>query len=350
MKIWIDLENTPHIPFFRPIIRELQRQGHQVVLTARDAYQTCEIAGFHALDYQPIGRHYGASLTAKVWGLMTRSRQLIGFARREKPGLALNLGSRSQNLAARLLGIPVAEIMDYEHTAESRLLAARWLLAPTVVRASLPHGKSGDRIRTYQGIKEDVYAPDFQTDEAILDQLGLRAAEVVVTARPPATEAHYHNPEAELLFQRFIERALASEGVCIVLLPRNSRQNAELRRRHPQWFGTPRLVVPQGVVDGLNLIWHSDLVVSGGGTMNREAAALGVPVYSVFRGPIGAVDRLLCDQHRLVLITNPEDVDQKIRLERRTQGRLPNTPASTALSDILRHLSDIISSLCPAPA
>jgi predicted glycosyltransferase len=350
IKVWIDLENTPHIPFFRPIIRELRQQGHQVVLTARDAYQTCEMAGFHALDYQQVGRHYGRRLTAKVWGLLVRSAQLIRFARHQKPGLALNLGSRSQNLAAKLTGIPVVEIMDYEHTAESALLQSRWYLTPNAVCAAVHGGKPSRRIRTYDGIKEDVYVPDFQPDESILDHLGLRDATVVVTARPPATEAHYHNPEAEDLFAKFIARVLQSPGTKTVLLPRNPRQEADLRDRYPQWFADSRLVVPDRVVDGLNLIWHSDLVVSGGGTMNREAAALGVPVYSVFRGPTGAVDRMLCDQHRLVLIATSADVDHKIHLIPRTKGHPPNTPASSALADILTHLREIIASLQPNPA
>ncbi|MFM2006467.1 MAG: hypothetical protein RLZZ09_2122, partial [Pseudomonadota bacterium] len=345
-----DLENTPHIPFFRPIIRELRKQGHEVMLTARDGYQTCEMAGFFALDYQQIGRHYGGHLIAKIWGLLVRGTQLTRFARRETPGLALNLGSRSQNLAAKLLGIPVVEIMDYEHTAESSLLEARWYLTPKVVCAAVHGGKSTPRIRTYDGIKEDVYVPDFQPDEAILDHLGLRDAKIVVTARPPATEAHYHNPEAEQLFARFMLRALECPGVKTVLLPRNPRQAADLRSHYPQWFAGSNLVIPPEVLDGLNLIWHSDLVVSGGGTMNREAAAMGVPVYSVFCGPTGAVDRQLCDQHRLVQIETPADVDHKIHLVPRTKDHLLPPPASDALSDIITHLREIIDSLRPKPA
>ena len=350
IKIWVDLENTPHIPFFRPIIRELRKQGHQVVLTARDGYQTCQMADFHSMDFQQVGRHYGRHLPAKAWGLVIRSAQLLRFARPERPHLALNLGSRSQNLAARFLGIPVAEIMDYEHTAESSLLESRWYLTPKVVSAALHAGTSNDRIRTYDGIKEDVYVPDFQPDASILDLLGLREAKVVVTARPPATEAHYHNPEADLLFARFIERALACPEVKTVLLPRNHRQETHLRNRFPLWFDDAKLVVPQGVVDGLNLIWHSDLVVSGGGTMNREAAAMGVPVYSVFRGPTGAVDRLLCEQHRLILIETPDEVDRKIQLVPRTKAKLPTAHASHALTDILKHLNAIIASLPQNPS
>jgi predicted glycosyltransferase len=345
IKIWIDLENTPHIPFFRPIIRELRKQGHQVVLTARDGYQTCEMARFHALDYQQVGHHYGRHLLAKAWGMLVRSGQLLRFARHEKPALALNLGSRSQNLAAKMMGIPVVEIMDYEHTAASRMLESRWYLTPKVVCAAVHGGEPTRRIRTYDGIKEDAYVPEFRPDGSILDLLGLHDAKVVVTARPPATEAHYHNPAADLLFARFIERALECPDVTTVLLPRNRRQEADLRDRYPQWFAHSKLVVPQAVVDGLNLIWHSDLVVSGGGTMNREAAAMGVPVYSVFRGPSGAVDRLLCEQHRLVLIESAADVANKIHLVPRTKSPLPVTPASSALTDILKHLYAIINSL-----
>ena len=349
IKVWIDLENTPHVPFFRPIIRELRNQGHDVVLTARDCYQTCEMAAFHTLDCRQIGRHYGRHLIAKAGGLLVRAWQLLRFARHEKPTLALNLGSRSQNLAAKMLGIPVVEIMDYEHTAELSLLQARWYLMPEVIGATGNSADQRDRIRTYAGIKEDVYVPDFQPDDSILDQLNLRDAQVVAVVRPCATEAHYHNPEAEGLFARFMERVLASPGVKAVLLPRNRRQDAALRNQYPHWFDDSKVIVPADVVDGLNLIWHADLVVSGGGTMNREAAALGVPVYSVFRGPIGAVDRHLADRARLVLIEKTADIDHKIQLVPRNKHGRPDTRRSAALTDILGHLDTIIASLRPNP-
>lgn len=187
--------------------------------------------------------------------------------------------------------------------------------------------------------------PDFRRDESIIGQLGLREADVVVTVRPAATEAHYHNRDAEDLFVRLMERVLASPGAMAVLLPRNQRQECELRAQYPHWFVGTKVVVPTGVVDGLNLIWYSDLVVSGGGTMNREATAMAVPVYSIFRGRCGAVDRHLSDQGRLVLIETIDDVDHKILLVPRTKLALPAAHRSAALTDILRHLNSIISSL-----
>ena len=347
VKVWIDLENTPHIPFFLPIIRDLQERGHEVHLTARDGYQTCEMAGFHSMPYLRIGRHYGRHLVFKVWGLVVRGIQLTRFASRERPDLALNLGSRSQNLAAKLLGIPVVEIMDYEHSAELSFLEPRWYLKPDVVGTK--NILESENVRIYHGLKEDIYVPDFKPDESILDELGLRNAKIVVTVRPAATEAHYHNPDSELLFEHLMQRLLDTPGAKVVLLPRNKRQESELRLRYPGWFDDLQVVIPERIVNGLNLIWFSDLVVSGGGTMNREAAALGVPVYSIFRGRIGAVDQHLCDQKRLVLIETPTDVDVKIRIEPRLRRCLPVSRESGALSDILGHLHAIIASLGQKP-
>lgn len=347
IKIWIDLENTPHIPFFNPIVRELRKRGHRVVITARDGYQTCELAEYHGMHFQRIGRHYGKRLSSKAIGLLVRGGQLTSFARHEKPALALNLGSRTQKLAARLVGIPVAEIMDYEHTVEPEWLESRWYFMPEAVRQAGVSDSANDRLRTYRGLKEDVYVPEFTPDASIRDLLRLDLADIVVTVRPSATEAHYHNPESEALFVRLMERALVMPRVRVVLLPRNARQDAALRTEHPEWFQSGKVVVPTHVVDGLNLIWHSDLVVSGGGTMNREAAAMGVPVYSIFRGQLGAVDRRLCEENRLVFIETVGDVDQKIRFEPRPNRSLSVASSGHAMSDILGQLDKIIASLQP---
>lgn len=345
VKVWVDLENTPHIPFFQPIIRELRKQGHQVVITARDAYQTCELAGFHGMSFQGIGHHYGRNLFAKAWGLLVRGLQLTGYARHERPDLSLNLGSRTQNLASRLLGIPVVEIMDYEHTLESPLFGSDWYLTPEVVHRSLHAGNRSGRIHSYAGLKEDVYVPDLRPDDGILDRLGLASSDLVVCVRPPATEAHYHNAESEELLIAVMEKLKGHPEIGIVILPRNRAQEQQLRSRFPEWFETPQVVIPPGVIDGLNLIWHSDLVISGGGTMNREAAALGVPVYSIFRGRMGAVDRDLRDHGRLTMLENRQDVARKLVLKPRTKLQAPDPSPRQAQLDILEHLKRIIASL-----
>lgn len=340
-KIWIDLDNTPHVPFFRPIIRELEKKGYPVVLTARDAFQVCEMASKYDLPYIQIGHHYGKNRLLKLIGLLYRSFQLLPFVVRERPAMALSHGARSQILISNLLRIPTVLIMDYEHSKTPPLARPRWEIIPDAVPDKCSYSRLS-RVRKYPGIKEDVYAPELKPDSGIYKELRLPSNEIIVTVRPPATEAHYHNPESEKLFTKVMERICSTPGVRAVLLPRNKKQGELIRSSWPKWFKEDKVVIPEKAVDGLNLIWHSDLVVSGGGTMNREAAALGVPVYSIFRGPIGAVDRMLQKEGRLVLVENVTDVQEKILFEPRVKNGLLDSSARRALQRIVAHLEEIL--------
>ncbi|MGH9407504.1 MAG: DUF354 domain-containing protein [Terriglobia bacterium] len=342
-KIWIDLDNTPHVPFFAPIIEELSGRGYSIHLTARAAFQVCELADLFHLDYQCIGRHYGKHRALKAAGLVVRGIQLLPFALRERPDLALSHGSRPQLLVAALLRIPSVLILDYEFARA--LLSPTWAMAPDVIPDSSVRF-SKKRLLRYPGIKEDVYAPRFRPDASIQAQLGLDQDHVIVTVRPPANEAHYHNPQSEGLFKALIEFLAAKPQVRTILLPRNDRQAAWLRSAWPALFTAGKAIIPEDALDGLNLIWHSDLVISGGGTMNREAAALGVPVYSIFRGKIGAVDRYLADQGRLILLESVEDVRTKIVLNRRCRPAMPQNGHSAPLQKIV---DDIVRITQPQP-
>ena len=339
--IWIDLDNTPHVPFFEPIIRELSARGYRVVVTARDAFQVCDLADQKKIPYTKIGRHHGKNPALKVAGLFWRAAQLAPVLLKERPVLAVSHGSRAQLIICNLFRTPSVLLADYEHAQHLPGMTPRWEMVPEVIPDTglycPPH-----RIRKYPGIKEDVYVAGLQPDPALLTELGLDRDSIVATVRPPATEAHYHNPESERLFSRFMERATAQADIRIVLLPRNQRQADTLKATAPHWFAKGRVVIPGKAVDGLNLLWHSDLVVSGGGTMNREAAALGIPVYSIFRGPTGAVDRALREQGRLVLVESVEDVDTKILLVRRKRKPLADLGAAGSLTSVVDHLESIL--------
>lgn len=340
-KIWIDLDNSPHVPFFRPIIEEINKYGHRTILTARNAFQVCELADLFNLRYQRIGRHYGKNKILKVAGVFFRALQLAPTLLSQKPHLALSHGSRSQILLATLIGIPSVNINDYEHSKGLPFFYPTWAIVPEVIsNNALMNFRKG--IFKYPGIKEDVYVPNFKPNSRILSDLNVNAEDLVVTIRPPATEAHYHNPKSEELFETVIDWVGNAPNSRLVVIPRHEMQRSFVVKKWSRWCTEGKILIPAQVVDGLNLIWHSDLVISGGGTMNREAAALGVPVYSIFRGKIGAVDKYLADNRRLTLLESIDDVCTKIALIKRHRPAKPEHTNPAALQSIVGNIIAIL--------
>ena len=342
-KIWIDLDNSPHVPFFTPIIKEIEKGGNSVFLTSRDCFQVCGLADYYKLQHKMIGKHYGANKALKVLGTLWRSMQLAKIIVKEKPDISLSHGSRPLIIASSLLGIPTILIFDYEHAERLPFIKPAMGIAPEVIKdpGIEKHFQYG--VRGYQGLKEDVYAASFKPDSSILNKLGLSAKDILATIRPPATEAHYHNSESEKLFYEVIECLGSSPDVRMVILPRNEKkEKSMIKNAWPKWCDSGKITVPEEAVDGLNLIWHSDLVVSGGGTMNREAAALGVPVYSIFRGKLGAVDKYLSENGRLTLIRTVEDVRSRIRPIRRNKDDQINLGERPALKQIMAAIEEVI--------
>ncbi len=339
--IWIDIDNSPHVPFFLPIIEELEKQGFELILTARNAYQVCELLEYYQLSCDVIGSHYGKNKILKVLGTCLRVIQLVPTVARFRPQLALSHGSRAQVLVCKALGVPTIMLHDYEHNIKTGFLEADWILMPDVI-PDRAMSRRPERILKFPGLKEDVYLPRFRPDPSILSHLGISPNDLVVTLRPPATEAHYHNPESDKLFAATLQRIANELHVRAVTLPRNATQERQLRKEWPDLIATGRMIIPDSAVDGLNLIWFSDLVVSGGGTMNREAAALGVPVYSVFRGKIGAVDQYLSQTGRLTFLQTTEDVRDKIILARRNRPVKPDNGNRPALQSIVNSIIKIM--------
>jgi predicted glycosyltransferase len=342
-RIWIDIDNSPHVPFFLPIIDELRKRHYELLLTARDMYQVCQLLDFYQLPCQVIGGHYGKNKALKVLSNCVRAVQLMPVAARYRPDLGISHGSRAQVLVGKALGIRTLMMHDYEHSTKTGFLESDWTLMPDVIPNQVM-SKNASRTRKYPGLKEDVYVPRFQPDPAIFGQLGISPENLVITLRPPATEAHYHNPEAEILFEAAVNRIAKDPNARAVTLPRNARQEKQLRDRWSDLIARRQMIIPGSAVDGLNLIWFSDLVISGGGTMNREAAALGVPVYSVFRGKIGAVDQYLSETNRMTLLQNLDDVEKKLKLERWARPASSDNGNRPALQSILETIQNILES------
>jgi uncharacterized protein len=344
-RIWIDLDNSPHVPFFVPIIEGLEKRGYQVIVTARDSYQVCELLNLHHLSCRVIGKHYGKKWILKFLGTFLRAVQLLPVVIKAKPDLAVSHTSRAQFLAASLLRIPTVIMFDYEFVNATGFLRPDWLFVPEMISQTRLSQTPGHLFR-YQGLKEDVYVPRFKPDSNVRTILGIGQDELVVTVRPPATEAHYHNPEGEQFFAECLRFLLDQPGVRVVMLPRNEKQNKFICSHWSQAIEEKRIIIPERAVDGLNLIWNSDLVISGGGTMNREAAALGVPVYSIFRGRTGAVDEYLAKAGRLTFVRTIEDIHTKIVLKRRTAPRWSKENSCASLDCILEAIISIAEHKC----
>jgi uncharacterized protein len=347
-RIWIDLDNSPHVPFFLPIIAELKRKGYEVTITARDAYQVRELVEFYQVPCKIIGRHYGKNKVLKILGACVRAAELLASMIWRRPDIGVSHGSRSQLLACFMLRIPNLTIFDYEFITTTRFVNPTWAMVPEVVPAS-SITYTNCTVLNYPGIKEDVYLASFRPDPSLRGRLGVSPEELLVMLRPPATEAHYHNPESDVLLEEVLACLKERSEVKTVILPRNERQAAAMRGLCAETIASGKVIIPKHVEDGLNLIWNSDLVISGGGTMNREAAAMRIPVYSIFRGKTGAVDRYLVEEGRLVLLETRADVRKWLTVVRRREElRLSNSGKSVTLNAIVDNIISMAE--CGRPA
>lgn len=314
MRIWIDLTNSPHVLVMRPVIERLRADGHDVRVTARDFAQTIELCERLHIAHTAIGHHRGERRTAKAAGLVSRSAALARWARADARAagagfdLALGHGSNDVTVAAALLRVPSATMFDYEwatvqHNVNCRL--ARAVVVPDAIPPQrLERYGARGKVRAYAGLKEEYYLADFEPDLAVLEELGLDGARPIVVVRTPPEVSLYHRFENDLFSQVLgrLRVAAAEDGVQPVVLPRVPSQRDELRE-------VPGFVVPARAIDAQSLIAYADLVISAGGTMNREAVALGTPVYTTFQGRLGAVDERLIAEHRLRMLATVGELD-----------------------------------------
>jgi predicted glycosyltransferase len=310
VRIWVDLTNSPHVLVMRPLIEIMRGDGHEVEVTARDFAQTLELCERFGIDHTAVGHHRGGRLVSKGLGLVSRSAALLRWARGRSFDVAIGHGSNDISVAAKLLRIPSATAFDYEFANAQHHVNCRLCRIVMVPEAIPPErlarfGATPRKLRRYAGLKEEYYLADFEPDEAVLDELGLTRERPLVLVRTPPEVSLYHRFENPL-FRQVLERLGAAEAQTVVL-PRTPTQREEIAR-------LGRFTIPERAVDAQSLVAFSDLVVSAGGTMNREAVALGTPVYTTFEGRLGAVDEALLRDGRLSKLGDPRD----IRVERRS--------------------------------
>jgi hypothetical protein len=332
VRVWVDFTNSPHVLVLRPVIERLRERGHDVRVTARDFAQTLALCDRFGIEHTAIGRHRGAGLMDKARGLASRSFELVRWARRHGPfDLAIGHGSNDITVAAALLRIPCSTTFDYEWATVQHNVNCRLAQAVVVPEAIPPERlyRYGARrkLGRYPGLKEEYYLADFEPDPRVPVDLGLDRAQPIAVVRTPPAVSLYHRFENDL-FGEVLNRL---RGAQAVVLPRTPEQRAELA-------SAGGFIVPERAIDAQSLIAYADLVVSAGGTMNREAVALGTPVFTVFEGRPGAVDERLIAEGRLA------------RLERPEQVRLAKREGSADQAQRVRRDPDVLVDLLSRPA
>lgn len=302
---WYDLENPPDVLFFEPIAKKLREMNHTIYNTSRNYADVPELAKLYDIEGSKVGRYGGKSKLKKIAVGLMRSYLLAKWARKRKIDLAVGFGSRPLAVTCGLLKIPNATIFDYEHVSIGAFNRfCNWIFVPQEVSTKylVQRGMQEKKIIKYSGLKEEVYTNVFKPDTKFLKHLGLDNSKIIVTIRPPATSAHYHDPISEFICKCILEK-IADNSSIIAIYSR--RDNDDSFDEFLKYDNIKRLTVP---IKGLDLIVNSDLVISGGGTMVREAVALSIPAYSIFTGKLGAVDEHLSRERRLILIRKIEDV------------------------------------------
>ncbi len=306
LRIWVDITNSPHVVIFRPLIARLRARGHEVTVTARDFAQTLGMLERFGIAHTVFGSHGGGGLRGKARAAGSRTAQLAAFARRARFDLAVAHGSTDQPVAARLAGTPQVTMFDYEYATVMHHWNGRWarrVIVPDAIpeEALAKYGMRPPKLVRYPGLKEEYYLADHVADPTVAPELGLRPEAVVAVMRPAPEVTLYHRGRSTEVFAAVLELISQVQlDIQTVVLPRTDEQ-----RRSLQGSG---FIVPERPVDGPTLVALADLVVSAGGTMNREAVALGVPAYTPFAGVMGAVDRRLIDEGRLHRLDDPAGV------------------------------------------
>lgn len=301
-KIWIDVSNSPHVLFFRPIIKLLQEKGYSVTVTCRDFAQTKELLDKFNIKYIEFGKHGGKNLLSKIFNLILRSWRLYFFAKKHKFNLALSHNSIEINLISKILKIPVINFFDYEFAQFHHInfRCATKVVCPSYISSKkLYKFGAENKIIKYNGLKEQMYLYDYKFDKNILKKLNLNSKKIIVILRPPAETALYHRKIKNNFYYKLIDFLGNNSRIQIVFLGRNKNQIEYIKnKKYSNYF------IFEKAIDGPSLIKESDIVISAGGTMNREAAALGTPVYSILALKLGGVDKFLIKINKLIYLNN----------------------------------------------
>lgn len=347
-KIWFDFDNAPHVPILMPIIKELRKRGYKTLLTARDKSETKELLILNKEKFKVIGESFPKNKILKLFFTLNRAVKLIFYLKKRGNGktiLSVNHSSRSALLASWLKRIPSVALYDYEYVNSTfqNIFATKILMPNVFTIDKLKKANINTKnLDFYPGIKEQIYISSNYKKTDLLNEFGIDTSKIIITFRPPETSGHYHNPKSEIIMDEILNKmAQEKEKIFLIVLPRTEEQKENISN----FFRENKIpfFIPERPLNGIDLILSSDLVLSGGGTMIREAAVLGMPAYSFFQGPKGAVDEFLESNGRLILIHSKSDIEKIKFKKKKYESNILKTNQREIISFICDQLESLIS-------
>lgn len=343
--LWIDLDNAPHVVFFAPVVRALEARGVPVALTARAVNDTPALAAHYGLAPEVSGHGFGRNRLHKLAGTMIQALRLARRMRGRSPALAISHGSRAQALAAALLRVPIALFFDYENAdlrafkpLDTHYFYPEALAAQLGPMAFIPPG----RRHAYPGLKEHLALLSASGDLAALATAGVPVQRPYAVVRPESDTAHYLDGQGHDDVLLAALRKCREWDLVPVVVPRAPEQRARLQTL---LAGSTDVVFPSRAVTGTDLLAGARLLVSGGGTMNREAVVLGLPCISMFRGRLGALDRSFIEGGRMLHAPTAAAIEGLAAPPSPPAAAAPADTAQQLLSWIVQHLVELVPAL-----
>jgi predicted glycosyltransferase len=307
--IWFDLDNSPHVPLFRPMFKELEERNIKFFITAGEYAQTIDLLKLWNIDFELIGKHGGRNKFKKISNLVYRASQLSRCIRDKDIKLAVSHGSRSQLLSAKINGIESILMMDYEYT-ERRIfnLLSTYLLIPKIIPDErLESARINlSKVIRYNGFKEELYINNFTPEKDFRKKINIGNKDILIVIRPPGMSGNYHDRKSEGFFLKAVRFFLESANTVCLIVNRTDREKNFLINNFEL---SNKLRFLEKPVDGLQLLYCADICLSGGGTMNREAALLGTRTYSIFTGKRPYLDEYLQEVGKLKFIESDKDLE-----------------------------------------
>ena len=308
LKIWIDISNAPHVRFFRDIIKHLENEGEDVIITARDFGDIHKLMNTYGIDFISVGKH-GVSLYDKLKDSTDRIEGLLDVVAGEKIDVAVSKHSIELPRIAFGLGIPSLYILDNEHASAANKLTLPLcdrIITPNIIDLwkLMKFGADPNSIISYNGTSELMHFKSFKYNDNIFNDLNLNLKySKTILMRPEPSLASYLNTDCNKSVLSPIVDIL-KDYANILILPR-FKQQAKIFK------GIENVTILKPPVDTSSLIKKCDLVIGAGGTMNRESAILQTPVISCYPGETLSVDQYYINQDLMFRSIDIEEITQK---------------------------------------